>query len=257
MSDAAAKFGTLSWATAGGGAMTARESAREIAHGVLVLLRAAPARVRQLLGLRNPRVLDYDVDRLPTPDSRIARQAEALCREASPARLFHHSQRTYAWGMILAEHDGLRPDAELLYVASLLHDLALTDRFRHYAAMPCFGARAAMLGGDWAQKQGWPEARCRTLADAISLHLNVAVSPEHGPEAQLLQAGAALDVIGLRHWDIAPRTVDAVLRRHPRYDMKRASYPDFAAEAHPGTRARLLHRWLLFGPLVRHAPFDE
>lgn len=39
----------------------------------------------------------------------------------------NHCLRTYAWGMILGAHDGLRPDAELLFVAALLHDLALTS----------------------------------------------------------------------------------------------------------------------------------
>ena len=123
--------------------------------------------------------------------------------------------------------------------------------------MPCFGARAAILATDWARERGWPEHRCATLADAICLHLNVAVPLERGPEAHLLQAGAALDVIGLRHWQLTPETVASVLARHPRHDMKKASYPLFVAEAHPRTRAQLLHRWLLFGPLVRHSQFDE
>jgi len=105
--------------------------------------------------------------------------------------------------------------------------------------------------------RGWSDQRSTSLADVISLHLNVRVAPEHGPEAQLLQAGAGLDVIGLRHWDIAPETVASVLARYPRHDMKRAAYPLFEAEAHPRTRAQLLTRWLMFGLLVRHSQFEE
>ena len=251
------EFGTFAWAKANHGALSTRERVREITKGALVVLRTAPAQIRQRLGLRNPRAFAYDVDRLPVPDSSIAKQAAELCREASSPMLVNHCLRTYAWGMILAAHDGLRPDAELFYVASLLHDLALTDRFRDYAVMPCFGARAAMLATDWARERGWPEQRCATLADAICLHLNVAVRLERGPEAHLLQAGAGLDVIGLRHWQLTPETVACVLARHPRHDMKRASYPLFVAESHPRTRAQLLRRWLLFGPLVRHSPFEE
>ena len=127
--------------------------------------------------------------------------------------------------MILGQSDGLHPDPELFYVASLLHDLALTDQFRDYAPMPCFGARAGILANDWAGERGWPAHRCSTLADAISLHLNARVPAEHGPEAQLLQAGAGLDVIGLRHWELTPETVASVVERYPRHNMKRASHP--------------------------------
>jgi hypothetical protein len=253
----AMRFGTLAWAQANGGRMSFRERIRELATAALVFVGTAPAQVRQRLGIRNPRAFAIDVDRLVIPDSRIAQEAEELCREASSAMLLNHCFRTYAWGMIIGESDGLRPDPELLYVASMLHDLALTDEFRDYAPMPCFGARAGILATDWARERGWPAHRCATLADAISLHLNASVPAYHGPEAQLLQAGAGLDVIGLRHWELAPETVASVVDRYPRHNMKQASHPLFKAEAHPGTRAQLLDRWLMFGTLVRHSQFEE
>lgn len=253
----ASRFGTLAWAQANGGEMSPRERMREVAKASLMVLRTAPAQVRQRLGLRNPRALEFDVDKLLIPDSTIAKEAEDLCRDASSPMLLNHCYRTYAWGMILGQSDGLRPDPELFYVASLLHDLALTDQFRDYAPMPCFGARAGIVATDWAGERGWPAHRCSTLADAICLHLNVMVPSEHGPEAQLLQAGAGLDVIGLRHWELTPETVAAVVERYPRHDMKRASHPVFLTESHPRTRAQLLNRWLLFGPLIRNSQFEE
>jgi hypothetical protein len=257
MSGISPGYGTLSWAIANDGALTASERVREVAKGVLYVLRTAPPQIRMRLGIRNPRALAYDPDRLPIPDSPIARQAEEECREASLPHVLNHCHRSYAWGMMLAELDGLRPDAELLWVASMLHDLALTERYRHCGPMPCFGARAGIFGRDWARKRGWDEARAATLGDAISLHLNVTVSPEHGPEAQLLQAAAALDVIGSRYWDLAPATIAAVLERHPRAGMKRLGRPSFDAESLPRTRTQLLNRWLLFGTLVDWSPFAE
>jgi len=249
-------FGTYAWARANNGQMSRTEQVREAVSAARVILRAAPAHVRHVLGFRNPRALTTDPDQIPIPDSQIAREAEELCREASPAHLLNHSFRTYVWGMLLGQQDRLRPDPELLFVGSMLHDLALTERFRDYAPMPCFGARAAIHAVDWASARGWSETRCTTLADAITLHLNSRVPADHGPEAQLLQAGAGLDVIGLRHWQLAPTTVASVIARYPRLSLK-ASYGDFKREAHPGTRAHLLDRWLGFGTLARFAPFAE
>jgi hypothetical protein len=249
--------GTLTWARARNGQLTRRERLRGIASGMALLIRVAPAQVRQRLGISNPRAFDFDLDELVIPDSAIARDAEELCREASAEGLVNHCMRTYAWGSILGKRDGLDPDPELLYVGSLLHDLALTDRYRDHSPMPCFAARGAIAATEWASEQGWPEHRCASLGDAISLHLNVRVSPEHGPEAQLLQAGAALDVAGMRHWELDPRTVDSVVDRYPRMKMKAELYPLFRAELQPRTRAQFLDRWLRFGTLVRHSQFAE
>ncbi|MHB8240826.1 MAG: HD domain-containing protein [Solirubrobacteraceae bacterium] len=252
-----AHVGTLAWAKAKDGELSRREQIGQIAAAARVLLHGAPAQVRQRLGLSNRSAFAFDPDALPVPDSSIAGEAEDLCRESSSKMLLNHCFRSYVWGMILGTRDGLRPDPEFLYVASMLHDLALTDRFREYASMPCFGARAGIIATDWAQERGWEAPRCATLADAISLHLNASVPARHGPEAQLLQAGAGLDVIGLRHWELAPETVAWVLERYPRHSLKSTAYRLFEAEAHPCTRSHLLHRWLMFGSLVRHSQFDE
>jgi hypothetical protein len=252
-----AALGTLAWATAKDGRLSRREQIRELAAAARVTLMGAPAQIRQRLGLPNGSAFALDPDSLPIPDSSIAKEAEELCRESSSEMLLNHCLRSYVWGMILGRRDGLRPDPELLYVASMLHDLALTDRFREYAPMPCFGARAGLLANEWARERGWEQVRCSTLADVISLHLNTAVPARHGPEAQLLQAGAGLDVIGLRHWELEPDTVAWVLERYPRHVLKATINPVLEAEAHPYTRTQLLHRWLLFGSLVRHSQFLE
>jgi hypothetical protein len=134
-----------------------------------------------------------------------------------------------------------------------LHDLALTDTYRDANPMICFGARGGVAAEEWAHHRGWPDHRCATLADASSLHLNAHVDPKHGAEAQLLQAGAAVDVIGLRLWDLSRETVRDVLTRYPTLDML-DGLPEFQFEARPHTRAQLLTRWLMFGTLMRHSP---
>jgi hypothetical protein len=174
----------------------------------------------------------------------------------SPQRLVNHCHRTYAWAMLLSHRDRLRPDPEMLYVASMLHDLALTDAYRDANPMVCFGARGGVAAADWAHHRGWPDHRCATLADAISLHLNMRVDPKHGPEAHLLQAGAAVDVIGLRLWEISRETVDGVVARYPMLNLI-DGLAEFEFEARPHTRAQLLTRWLMFATMMRHSPLQR
>ena len=172
-----------------------------------------------------------------------------LCREASSPMLANHCFRTYAWGMILGQSDGLRPDPELFYVASLLHDLALTDQFRDYAPMPCFGARAGILANDWAGERGWPAHRCSHLGRRDQ------PSPERkGPRRARTRGAAAAGGCGPRCDRASALGVDAPRpsRRWssaiPRHDMKRASHPVFEAESHPRTRAQPAERWLMSAP---------
>ena len=160
-------------------------------------MRILPAQTRALLGRTNPRAFSVDPDRLRVPDTMIAREAEALCSEVYTQALLNHCLRSYAWGTILAERDGLEHDPELFYVTCLLHDLGVTDRYRDtVTGQACFAATAATVARDWSRERGWREPRCTALADAICQHLNPQVRPEHGIEAHLMQAGAGFDVVG-------------------------------------------------------------
>lgn len=233
--------------------MTRAEKLRELMTAGRVLLPALPTQIQLRLGARNPNAVSLDVGEIPVPDSKIAREALEQCRDASPQRLVNHCHRTYAWAMLLSQRDRLHPDPELLYVAAMLHDLALTDTYRDANPMICFGARGGVMAAEWAKDRGWPDHRSATLADAISLHLNSRVDPKHGAEAQLLQAGAAVDVIGLRLWELSRETVHDVLTRYPMIDFVNG-LAEFEFESRPHTRAQLLTRWLMFSTLARHSP---
>jgi hypothetical protein len=251
-------LGTFAWARRTGGVTNRAERLRMTAAGLGVVLGSLPARVRQRLGLRNQRAIALDLDRLPVPDSPEAREAERLCEALESSTLLNHCQRCYVWGVLLGKLGGHDPDGELLYVASLLHDLALSPR--HAEDVPqitCFAGKGAELAVAQARDWGWSEQRAEALGDAICLHLNTNVPLELGVAAHLLQSAAALDVIGHRHWDIAPETMDAVLERYPRDRMKALGLPLFHAAKKPGTRTQVLIDRLMFPTLVRHSQFAE
>lgn len=83
--------------------------------------------------------------------------------------------------------------------------------------------------------------------------------PRDSPESYVVFAGARLDVVGYRYWDLHPATVQAILERHPRLELKRRSVPifDAQADANPGSRMHFMTRYLAATWFMRQAPFDE
>jgi hypothetical protein len=215
--------------------------------------------LRRALGLRASSLARFELARLQVPDSAASREAERLCAEA-PTTIANHSHRSYVWGAILATHDRIRYDVELLYIGALLHDIGFAESQRTRDGQPCCftltGANAAL---DLGARSGWDEQRREALAEAITLHLNLHVGREHGPEAQLLYAGTRLDATGFRYWDLDPETVAAVLARYPRLAMKDVfvEMMEKQAEGSPGSRAHFYTRYLRGNRFITRAPFEE
>jgi hypothetical protein len=249
--------GELRWAEQSRGILARSDRLRLLAQGLLVELQSVSGRAQRALGLRPDRLARLDVDAVRFPDSTACREIERLCSETTPPIVFNHSQRSYVWSVILANHDKIRFDQELLYVASMAHDLGFVAR-PATTEPECFtlvGARAVTA----LVAPGWDERRSRLSAEAITLHLNLRVDLSHGPEAHLLWAGSRLDAVGLRWWDIEPATVAAVLARHPRLQLKQYFVRVFDAETTltPGSRTAFYTRYLGANRRVRRARFPE
>ncbi|WP_188113463.1 HD domain-containing protein [Nocardioides humilatus] len=249
-------FGTLAWARARGGRMSRWEQVREGALSTRTLGPLMAARAADRLGVPVRNGASLDADELTVPDSKIAREADEECRTTTSPLLYNHSVRTYFWGLMLAKRDGLDPDRELFFVASMLHDLTLDATHRDHARMACFAARGGILADEWSEARGLDVVRRATLSNAISLHLNARIDPSFGPEAVLLQAGAGVDTIGLRYRHLDPGSVTRVLKRYPRHDLKASLPQTFAHEAHAGTRTAFL-KSIGFNRLVRTSQFAE
>lgn len=188
------------------------------------------------------------------PDSAVARKAEELIREAAPDFLTNHSFRSYAWSVALADRDDVRYDAELLYVAALLHDIGLVARFDQGGSFEDDGAEAAAR---FAGEQAWTAERREALAEAIRLHMAAEIALDDGPEAYLLWHATGLDVRGHRLGEIDPREVTAVLASYPRLDFKRGFAGLFAdqAERKPDCQVADLMR-SGFAERIAAAPFE-
>lgn len=162
------------------------------------------------------------------PDSPLARDASRLVRDVSPAFLYQHALRTYAFGDALGRRDGLRYDRELLYLGAVMHDLGLTKRFEGGAPFELNGADAALR---FLLAHGYPPDKAAIVHEAIALHL-VAAAEQKQPEVALVRLGAGMDVTGSRLEDLPQTTVHEILEAYPRLGFKRAFLAVVTDQAH-------------------------
>lgn len=148
------------------------------------------------------------------PDSRAAAAALEVCHEYAEPWLLNHSLRAYAWATAYAVDVDIAHDGELLYVAALLHDLALTAPFDSHT-LP-FEQAGGHLAWVFAAGAGWGRVRRDRLAEIVVLHMHHDVPAKDDPESHLLQVAVSADVSG-RGLDRFPeRLQDDVVTRFPR-----------------------------------------
>lgn len=155
-----------------------------------------------------------DVDSLLAPPSPAAALALEVLRRWSSPELANHGIRSWAWARSRAASIGLEIDAELLFVAAMLHDLGVTPAFdAHEIAFESAGGAAAWV---FAAGAGWPEPRRIRLLEIIERHMWTSVDPELDPEGHLLEVATSLDVSGAAPelWD--RELLRVVTQRHPR-----------------------------------------
>jgi hypothetical protein len=248
--------GTLRWARQTDGILQSRDRWVLLGQALRYGLASVAGNALRLLGTRG-RPVPVDPAMLEPPDSRASREAEQRLAETTPAMVANHSRRSYAWAAALAARDGLAYDKEIVYVASLLHDLYLA-RPGEPGRPHCFTLPAADGTLSVARGCGWTEQRATVAAEAITLHANV-WPPRQTIESYLVFAGSRLDVVGYRYRDLHPSTVGAVLDRYPRLNLTQESVALFAAQARANPRSRLAFLAGLPGAewFMRRGPFDE
>src|SRR3712207_203904 len=92
------------------------------------------------------------------PDETLAvRAAREVVAEYSSRSLVNHCERAYLWSAALGELTGVAYDRELLYVASMVHDLGLVAAFDNHLAP--FEDAGGDVGWVFAAGAGWPRER--------------------------------------------------------------------------------------------------
>ena len=247
--------GTASWVERTSGRLTAAERRALLRPLARTHAQNAVGRLRLAVGLAPGRNAYLPPALLAPPSSVLTRAAEECARRVLTEPLLNHSYRSYVYGRALGELEGTDLDTELLFAGALLHDTGLVNP----TGTADFTLTSARLARQVAEQVGLSTDATDTLTTAITMHYTPGVTVEAGPVAYLLAAGAAVDVVGLRSWELPPTTIAEVVRAHPRVGFKTVFTEAFRQEAArvPEGRARVLQRYGAFAAAIRFAPFNE
>ena len=159
------------------------------------------------------------IGQFAAPDSKFTRAAASLVERVHSKTMQGHVHRTWWFAEFLAKRRGLKYDGEVVYLASLLHDLGLTADF---AADQRFEVDGADAASRILLANAYPDSKAQLVWDAIALHSSAGIAERSEPEVALVHMGAHVDVFGLWMNEITPSFVDDVLQLYPRDGFKAA-----------------------------------
>lgn len=164
---------------------------------------------------------------LDVPQDRVSAAAWRWAHRALPDYLLTHSVRAYCWGAAIAGGEGWVFDRQILWTASLMHDVGLTRIPRNTM---CFEVEGAEFARRFLERQGMAAGDADRVAIAIILHMQPSVTLEDGVEAVLLDRSTSLDVRG-EGYSLVDAVRRGVMRDYPRRAFDRRFVDAIAREA--------------------------
>jgi hypothetical protein len=165
----------------------------------------------------------------PVPATPVARSARSVVAEFSPPALVNHCERSYLFSVSLAESLDIAVDHELLYVATMLHDLALEVPFDN-ATMP-FEVAGGHVASVFGAGAGWPPDRRAHAATIIVDHMRGDTDLAVDPEGYLLARATSLDISGYDPVAWPAPLLAEIVAAHPRLDLGALFTARFEAQA--------------------------
>jgi hypothetical protein len=154
---------------------------------------------------------------IKVPDTALVRDAIDLSRSLLEPFLFNHVMRSWLFGILLSEAAVVAPDAELLAVAAILHDLGLTE---HYTAENRFEVDGANAAREFLKDRAISAQQTQVVWDAIALHTTPTLALHKEPEVVMTHSGIAVDVLGAGLDRIPQEKQRAILTAFPRLAFK-------------------------------------
>ena len=151
------------------------------------------------------------------PDTPLIGRAIDYARERCEPYLFNHVMRSWLFAVIVADLRKASYDAEVLAVATVLHDLGLAKAFEGPLRFEVEGANAARM---FARNEGLDERRAQLVWDGVALNSTVSIALYKEPEVALATAGIGLDWGGFGYEMVTEDHMAAILDEYPRLQMK-------------------------------------
>ena len=153
---------------------------------------------------------------LTLPQTELADAALTWAQEIEPEYLLNHSVRSYLFARAVA--GTAEYDDELLFLATVLHDVGLTPEGDGRQRFEVDGADAAVR---FLSGRGLTEERAGIVWEAIALHTSIGIANRMRPEVALANAGIGIDVSKRGAERLPPGLAGEIHDAYPRLGCKR------------------------------------
>lgn len=152
------------------------------------------------------------------PDTPVISRAIEFARERSEPYLFNHVMRSWLFASMIAQRNQTVHDGEVLAVATILHDIGLTEHFNGPLRFEVEGANAARA---FARDQEFDDRRVQLIWDTVALNSTPSIALYKEVEVALSTMGIGLDWGGWGYEAIDQAQIAAILEEFPRLEMKK------------------------------------
>jgi hypothetical protein len=154
------------------------------------------------------------IDGVSIPDSKLARAVTEFVRDTDTELLFNHSSRVYFFAAIAGKQRSLKYDPELLYAATMFHDVGLMPSYSSHDHR--FEVDGANVARDFLRAHDIQHTDLDTVWTAIALHTTPGVPEFMHPVIALTTAGVEMDVLGIAYDKYPDDVREAVVAAYPR-----------------------------------------
>ncbi len=155
-------------------------------------------------------------DILALPTGPLVATSLELVRSSESPPIVDHSIRTFLFARLLADHEGALNDAaydeQLLFAATVMHDLGLGEHARGHAR---FEVEGADLAAGVLREHGVPDADVDRVWEAIALHSSHGLAERRGLLTYLTYKGVFVDA-GRNTDGVAAELRKEVLNAYPK-----------------------------------------
>jgi hypothetical protein len=168
------------------------------------------------------------------PDTPLVSRAIEYARLHCEPYLFNHMMRSWLFAVSVARESKIVHDAEVLAVATLLHDIGLAKAFAGPLRFEVEGANAARR---FAQGEGVDGRRAQLIWDGVALNSTPSLGLHKEIEVALCTSGIGLDWGGWGYESLPTSQIADVLDAFPRLELKKRFARDVCAlvETRPAT----------------------